>query len=93
MASKSRTETSRAQPRRALAPKMLLLALVGVLAWGVWRVLSPGEGSASKPVPAVLTELPPFRSIRSRPQYQPEHCQRRCHPHRLRHSPLRRRLR
>ncbi len=58
MASKSRTETSRAQPRRALASKMLLLALVGVLAWGVWRVLSPGEGSASKPVPAVLTEPP-----------------------------------
>ena len=58
MASKSRTESSRAQPRRALAPKMLLLALVGVLAWGVWRVLGPGEGAASKPVPGVLTQPP-----------------------------------
>ena len=58
MASKSRTESSRARPRRALAPKMLLLALVGVLTWGVWRVLGPGDDSASKPAPAPLTQAP-----------------------------------
>ena len=58
MASKSRTESSRAHPRRALAPKVLLLALIGVLAWGLWRVLGPRGGSASKPVPGALTEFP-----------------------------------
>ncbi len=58
MASKSRTESSRAHPRRALAPKVLLLALVGVLIWGVWRVLGPERTTASKPGSGIANEAP-----------------------------------
>ncbi len=58
MASKSRTQSSRAHPRRALAPKVLLLALVGVLAWGVWRVLGPEGSAASKPGSGITNEAP-----------------------------------
>ena len=58
MASKSRTQSSRAHPRRALAPKVLLLALIGVLAWGVWRVLGPEGSAASKPGSGITNEAP-----------------------------------
>ena len=58
MASKSRTQSSRAHPRKALAPKVLLLALVGVLAWGVWRVLGPEGSAASKPSSGIANEAP-----------------------------------
>ena len=58
MASKSRTQSSRAHPRKALAPKVLLLALVGVLAWGVWRVLGPEGSAASKPGSGIANEAP-----------------------------------
>jgi lipoprotein-anchoring transpeptidase ErfK/SrfK len=49
MASKSRNESSKPRSQRALAPALLLLALVGVLVWGLWRVLGPEKRAASKP--------------------------------------------
>lgn len=76
MASKSRPEPSRPRPGGSVAPKVLLLALIGVSVWGVWRVLRLPAGSAvdvvagappSKPAaPAPVS--PPFpASAASRP--------------------------
>lgn len=47
MASKSRNEPSKPRSRQALAPALLLLALVGVLVWGLWRVSGPEKNPAS----------------------------------------------
>jgi lipoprotein-anchoring transpeptidase ErfK/SrfK len=70
MASKSRTESSRPTSRKAAAPTVFVLALVGVLAWGVWRaVRSPGvagtmSGGASpaERAPVVPTPAPALGS-------------------------------
>ena len=72
MASKSRPETSRPRRGGSVAPKVLLLALIGVSVWGVWRVLrlpagstmDPGTGSppsgpaAPAPAPAAIRPTP-----------------------------------
>ncbi|MFM8879809.1 MAG: hypothetical protein ACKOKG_11875, partial [Verrucomicrobiota bacterium] len=64
MPSKSKTESSRPTSRKALAPTVFVLALIGVLAWGVWRVVkSPGDAgaksvSASSPGKALAVPVP-----------------------------------
>lgn len=59
MASKSRAESSRASSsRRSLAPKVLLLALVGVTAWGLWWVLWSGQGSGPSAQPVASPGRP-----------------------------------
>ena len=56
MPSKSRNESSKPRSQRALAPAVLLLALVGVLVWGLWRVLGPEKSAASKPEAGIAKE-------------------------------------
>ena len=64
MPSKSKTESSRPTSRKALAPTVFVLALIGVLAWGVWRVVkSPGDAGAksvgaSSPGKALAVPVP-----------------------------------
>jgi len=56
MPSKSRNESSKPRSQRVLAPAVLLLALVGVLVWGLWRVLGPEKSAASKPEAGIAKE-------------------------------------
>ena len=56
MPSKSRNESSKPRSQRALAPAVLLLALVGVLVWGLWRVLGPEKSAASKSEAGIAQE-------------------------------------
>ena len=56
MPSKSRNESSKPRSQRALAPAVLLLALVGVVVWGLWRLLGPEKSAASKPEAGIAKE-------------------------------------
>jgi len=64
MPSKSRSESSRPTPPKSWAPTVFVMALVGVLAWGVWRaVRSTGDagvksGGASSPEKGVAMPVP-----------------------------------
>lgn len=63
MASKSKTEKPRSGSRRSVAPKVLLLALVAVSAWGLWRVWwSSGAGPDGNAVGAPAAATAPTSS-------------------------------
>lgn len=68
MASKSRTEASRPNARRSVAPKVLLLAILTVSAWGLWRVwppTRPSEKPGSTAPAAAAAPVPP--SVKAAP--------------------------